>query len=161
MSLSQAFAAAVPAQHRATDPPNRLDVSDGDLHFAAAVVEADRLACSLLDAAWSLDGAAPADAQALRDLGDATARRLCYLLEPLAPVELDADRCVLQMRSTQPAATQQGKEYYELVIAGDRGATLHRYVVASGQGRQPAPMAFTRDVAARLVGDVAELLAQG
>lgn len=158
MSLSQQFAAAIPPHHDAGAGALAIEVAEGDARFGVELIEADRLACALLHGVWNCDGAALADAQALGDLGDEAARRLCYLLEPLSPFELDQDRCVLQMRSTTTAATAQGKEYYELVFRGDRSATLDRYLFAAGQPREAVPMSFTRDVARRLVGDVADVL---
>src|SRR4051812_38126577 len=57
-----------------------------------------------------LAGASMAD---VRRISDALAARLTYLLEPINPVEQDAEQCLVQMRSVPPHKDDDGRSYYE------------------------------------------------
>ena len=42
--------------------------------------------------------------------------RLTYLMEPIRPIEIDADACVAQLRSSPPQRDDDGRSYYELTV---------------------------------------------
>ena len=84
-----------------------------------------------------------------RDLTD----RVTYLLEPIGPVEVDHEKCVVQMRSLPPSKDDTSHSYYELLVRRGGSLSLCRYRKAPGDVRQPIPATVTREVLERLVGD--------
>lgn len=102
-----------------------------------------------------LSAASPAD---LKRLSDSLSRRLTYLLEPIAPIEVDAQECFVQLRSTPPAKDDDGRRYYELIVRRGGAIVLVRYEKSPGQPRIRVPAALTHEVIGRLVGDFAAVL---
>ena len=90
----------------------------------------------------------------LQQLSEAISARLTYLLEPIAPIEADADRCTVQMRSNPPLKDDDGRSYYELMAR--RGGELHlvRYRKEPGGPRERTIATVTTEVLTRLVGDL-------
>lgn len=91
----------------------------------------------------------------LTALGQDLGTRLHYLLEPVAPIEIDGDGVVLQMRSVPP--TDEGnkvRSYYELLVRSDQ-LLLRRYTTAAGQPRDDAEMTLTHELFGRLMEDFA------
>ena len=82
----------------------------------AEIDECDRLACAVRKFTFVTDRLAGADVERLRKISQALSSRLTYLLEPIGAVEIDADSCTLQMRSTQPQKDDDGTSYYELLV---------------------------------------------
>lgn len=86
---------------------------------------------------------------ASRDL----AARVNYLLEPIAPIETDAQGCSVQMRSNPPQKDDNGSRYYELLLRRGGSVSLCRYEKLSGQPRTRVPAALTHEVIGRLIDD--------
>ncbi|MEQ8788171.1 MAG: hypothetical protein RIC55_17820 [Pirellulaceae bacterium] len=128
-----------------------VDVSVGRLESQMLAV--DSLACAFESLTLStdrLDGAAIDD---LKSLSDRLAKQLNYLLEPISPVEVDADGCTVQMRSSPPQRDDDGSTYYELLVR--RGQlSLSRFHKAKGAARTLIPAQLTREVFQRLAGDL-------
>lgn len=131
-----------------------LQVSDGTRTLRCDVAEVDALACGF----WRLEledtALAGADVARLQRVAADLARRVTYLLEPIQPIEIDADRCVVQMRSVPPSKDDDGSKYYELLVTRDGALSLTRYGVDPVSGRQPIEAHVTREVFGRLVGDL-------
>ncbi len=102
-----------------------------------------------------LAGATAAD---LQRISKSLADRLTYLLEPISPIELDAQECVVQMRSNPPQKDDDGRSYYELLVRRGGEIALVRYRKENGATRQLIPATVTREVLLRLVGDFCEVL---
>jgi hypothetical protein len=93
----------------------------------------------------------------LKKVADSLERRLTYLLEPIAPIEVDADGCVVQLRSNPPARDDNGTRYYELLVRRGGELSLRRYQKQPGGVRQEIPAHTTREVFLRLVGDMSDV----
>ena len=57
-----------------------------------------------------------ADPRDLERIGKSLSERLTYLMEPISPIEIDADACVVQLRSNPPQRDDDGRSYYELIV---------------------------------------------
>jgi hypothetical protein len=99
-----------------------------------------------------------ADAARLERIGKALAARLTYLMEPISPIEIDADACVVQLRSHPPQRDDDGRSYYELLVRRGGDIALTRYRKENGDARQPITATVTREVLLRLVGDFCAVL---
>jgi hypothetical protein len=89
----------------------------------------------------------------LRAVSEDLSRRLTYLLEAISPIEVDAEQCVVQMRSNPPQRDEQGTSYYELLVRRSGELSLRRWTKTAGKVRQPLDAHVTREVFLRLVGD--------
>jgi len=101
------------------------------------------------------DALASAGIERLRDVSQKLAARLTYLLEPIAPVEVDAQQCVVQLRSNPPQRDEQGTSYYELLVRQGGELSLRRWTKEPGDVRRPLAAHVTREVLLRLAGDFA------
>lgn len=81
------------------------------------------------------------------------AKRVNYLLEPIAPIELDAQGCSVQMRSNPPQRDDNGRRYYELLIRRGGSIALCRFEKLPGQPRMRVPAVLTHEVVGRLIDD--------
>lgn len=157
MSLRSATEQAL-AQCTAASLPGVVAACDGDLELTSDLVALDSLACAfgrLTVGSPSLAGASEAR---LRQLSDTLSKRLNYLLEPIAPVEVDREQSVIQMRSKPPQKDDTGSTYYELLVRRGGDVTLRRYRKSPGQPREIIPAQVTREVFLRLVADFAAVL---
>lgn len=89
----------------------------------------------------------------LKTIGESLAIRLNYLLEPIRPIEIDKDACIIQLRSMPPAKGDQGTSYYELIVQPGR-IGLQRFNKQPSNTRQSVPANVTREVLARLASDM-------
>ena len=105
------------------------------------------------DASWP-----PPTRAELERIGKALAERLTYLMEPISPIEIDADACVVQLRSNPPQRDDDGRSYYELMVRRGGEIALARYRKENGDARQQIPATVTREVLLRLVGDFCAVL---
>lgn len=131
----------------------QLCVAEGGLRLECALTEVQPLACTfekLTLAADSLAGASMAD---LQKKSDELSSRLNYLLEPIGAVELDSEKCIVQMRSNPPQKDDDGTQYYELLVRKGGAITLCRYQQQPGNSRARIPAAVTQQVLLRLAGD--------
>jgi hypothetical protein len=133
--------------------PQLVEIDGGNSRLIGEFDECDRLACAVRKFAFTTDRLAGADVARLRKISQALSSRLTYLLEPIGAVEIDADSCTLQMRSTQPQKDDDGTSYYELLVRRGGEIGLLRYAKAPGQGRRVIVAHLTHEVLARLAGD--------
>ncbi len=84
--------------------------------------------------------------------------RLTYLMEPIRPIEIDADACVAQLRSSPPQRDDDGRSYYELTVRRGGDISLVRYRKEPGTPRQQIAANVTREVLLRLVDDFEAVL---
>jgi hypothetical protein len=115
----------------------------------------DTLGCAFQSFEVQVDALAAASMDRLKQVADALSRRLTYLLEPISPIEIDAQQCVVQLRSNPPQKDESGTSYYELLVAAGGRLSLSRYSKAPGNPRHPIAAQVTREVFLRLVADFA------
>jgi len=138
--------------------PATLAVNDSPRQLSCDVVERNSLAVSFNQLRLATDELASADAAELERIGKALATRLTYLMEPIAPVEIDAAACVVQLRSNPPQRDDDGRSYYELLVRRGGEIALTRFRKENGGIRRPIATTVTREVLLRLVGDFCTVL---
>ncbi len=89
----------------------------------------------------------------LSKMAEALAAKLNYLMEPIAPIEIDLDKCSVQLRSRPPRRSEATTSYYEVMVTVGGSIALVRYDKPKGSRRERVPMLLTREVMVRLVGD--------
>jgi hypothetical protein len=130
-----------------------LAVTDTGVRLEAEIVAVDALALAFNHLTVTRDALAAAPVEQLKTLAAALAKRLTYLLEPISPVEVDADQCIVQMRSSPPHRDDNGTRYYELLVRRGGELSLRRFEKQPGNVRQSIPAQVTREVFLRLVDD--------
>lgn len=92
----------------------------------------------------------------LRTWAERVAERATGLLEPLQVVEVDTLRGQALLRSEQPARRGEQLFYYEVLLTGNREASLRRYSAARiGEGRrEQVAFVLTHEALAKLAGDL-------
>ena len=118
----------------------------------------ESLGCAFTRLSVASDVLADATPQRLKDLGELLSSRLSYLLEPISPIEVDTEQCVVQLRSNPPQQGDGQSSYYELLVKKGGEITLCRYTKPKGQPRQISPAQVTREVLIRLVSDFSAAL---
>ncbi len=108
--LAQARAALQTAQG-----PFQLDLEEGSQRLACNFTALDSLACALDQFELSTTALAGKTPDELKRLGEKLSAQLTYLLEPINPIEFDAEQCVVQLRSNPAAA---GRGSHQLLRAG-------------------------------------------
>ncbi|MBX7074263.1 MAG: hypothetical protein K1X71_14045 [Pirellulales bacterium] len=120
----------------------------------AELAELNSLACSFRRMAVNDPALADASIDRLAKVSQGLANRLNYLLEPIQPIEVDADACVVQLRSCPPQQEEGRRSYYELVVKKPGVISLSRYTKAPGEPRAVATALVTREVFCRLANDL-------
>ncbi len=156
MSLAQQVEQAAERAAAVGDGPWHVEQADGDRRIACDLRAIENLACAfdrlqLDDAAW-----AGRPIERIRATAEELSRRLTYLLEPIRPIETDAERCVVQMRSSPPRADEDRTSYYELLVERGGSLSLVRFEKPAGEVRRKVPILVTREVFRRLIADFAE-----
>ncbi len=122
------------------------------------IVERNALAVSFNQVRLTTAELASADAARLERIGKALAAKLTYLMEPISPIEIDAQGCVVQLRSSPPQRDDDGRSYYELTVRRGGEIALSRYYKENRGARRPIAANVTREVLLRLVGDFSAVL---
>jgi hypothetical protein len=135
-----------------------LAASDLPRQLSCDVVERNSLAVSFNQLRLATVELASADVAELERIGKALAGRLTYLMEPIAPIEIDAASCVVQLRSNPPQRDDDGRSYFELLVRRGGEIALARFRKENGGARRPIPATVTREVLLRLVGDFSTVL---
>ncbi len=126
------------------EPPRRV---------VCSVTECNPLAVSFNELRLETSELASATPERLSQIGTLLSQQLTYLMEPISPIELDADACVVQLRSNPPQRDDDGRSYYELLVSRGGHVSLKRYRKEAGATRQGIVATLTREVLVRLVGD--------
>jgi hypothetical protein len=138
-----------PAVVAVTDGPRNLTCDVVERNSLAVVFKLLRLATTELASATAVD---------LERISSDLATKLTYLMEPIRPIELDVDACVVQMRSNPPQQDDDGRSYYELIVRRGGEIALARYRKEPGTPRQQISATVTREVLLRLAGDFSAVL---
>ena len=127
----------------------------GSKQAVCELLSLDSLACSVERLSVNNPALAGLPAAKLKDAASRLAARINYLLEPISPIEIDLQGCVVQLRSNPPQKNESGTSYYELLIGHSGEISLARYHCPPGALRILSSAFFTREVLLRLVGDFA------
>jgi hypothetical protein len=130
-----------------------LDVTAGSRHLTCDLVERNSLAVAFQALRVATPELATATSMDLERLAKDLSSRLTYLMEPIRPIEIDADACVAQLRSSPPQQDDDGRTYYELTVRRGGELSLARYRKEPGTARRQIPAHVTREVLLRLVDD--------
>lgn len=156
MSLSQNVTAELERLNCPTTTSQAVSTSDGPHRFECELAALDSLGCAFSRFELHSDRLATATIDQLKKVAEQLSSRLTYLLEAIKPVEVDADQCVVQLRSMPPHKSDTGTSYYELHVCRGGLLNLCRYQAQPGQPREQVPAHVTREVFLRLVQDFAE-----
>lgn len=97
----------------------------------------------------------------LRDRANRLCGKVTYLLEPLAPIEIDPLGARALVRSRSPRLKQDGLDYFELLATGDRKLSMRRFHYdADRRVRDAVPFALTNEQLECLVVDLADAVAE-
>ncbi|MEX0586231.1 MAG: hypothetical protein WD176_06290 [Pirellulales bacterium] len=136
-----------------------ITAADGDLKLTCELAALEALGCELVRLNVESPTLAGASADKLKKIATTLSGRLTYLMEPISPIEVDQQGCVVQLRSSPPQRNDDGAIYYELLVRRGGELTLARYRKVAGQDRQSVAAQLTREVLLRLVEDFANALA--
>jgi hypothetical protein len=136
-----------------------LEAAHDGLRLRCDLVALDALACAFTRLAVHSDAQPNMSMDEVRQVAERLAGRLTYLLEPISPIEIDADGCVVQMRSNPPQKEEDRTSYYELLVSRGGELSLSRYSRAQRAVREMIPAHVTREVFLRLVQDFSNALA--
>ena len=142
--------AATPAFAQGTQT---LAAEHAGQRFCCELTALDTLGCAFERFELRSDALADAGIDRLRAVSQNLSARLTYLLEPISPIEVDAEQCVVQMRSNPPQRDEHSTSYYELLVRKGGELSLRRWKKDSGDVRQPLAAQVTREVLLRLAGD--------
>lgn len=135
-----------------------LSVDDGLRQLSCQLTALDSLACAFTRLSLRADRLSTLSSEQLKKTAEQLSARLTYLLEPISPIEVDGQGCVVQMRSNPPQKEADSTSYYELLVSRSGELSLCRYTRTVGQPRQTIPAHVTREVLARLANDFAAVV---
>lgn len=127
-------------------------------HLTCELVGLDAIGCSFTRLSVASDELDGVSTDRLKAISEALAKRVTYLLEPISPIEIDAEGCVVQMRSNPPQKGEDGTYYYELLVHRGGELSLCRYHKLPGGQRERTSAHVTREVFFRLVEDFSAVL---
>jgi len=152
MTLKDQLSAAL--QSSAGTGPQTIDLTDGGRTLRLELAGLDRVGCEFTSLAVGAASLAGAGTAKLQQIAADLSARLTYLMEPIAPIEVDQDHCIVQMRSCPPQKNDDGTTYYELLVKAGGELSLGRFTKPPGAVRQATTAQVTREVLLRLVGDL-------
>ena len=131
----------------------RVAATAGPRLVRCEVDQCDQMAVAVYELVLETSELANVEVAKLQAASKALCERVTYLLEPISPIETDADSCVVQMRSTPPQHQEAGRFYYELFLRRGGSVAMYRYEKQPGAMRQRVPATLTHEVLGRLVDD--------
>jgi hypothetical protein len=131
-------------------------VADGPRSVRCHLFQCDSLGAAISDFCLKTLELTATDIARLETASRALCQRVNYLLEPIAPIEIDATGCIVQMRSNPPHHDDNGLKYYELTMRQGGSVALCRYEKQPGNTRAVVPATLTYEVISRLVKDFSQ-----
>jgi hypothetical protein len=129
----------------------------GVISVATRFVAVDTLGCAIHEIVATVPVLNSAPVATLENLVRGLCGRVTYLLEPIGPIEIDAQAATVLARSVPPAKEPGRTSYYEIVAATPGIVTLRRFLRAEGSDdREQVAMHLTHEVLKRLVHDLVE-----
>ncbi len=136
-----------------------VEAIDGPRTLSCHLVALDSLACAFMKLALADETLSHKSTDELKTIAERLSSRLTYLLEPISPIEIDSQGCVVQLRSSPPHKESDKTCYYELLVSRGGTLSLCRYERAAGQARQSVAAHVTREVLVRLAADFCHAVA--
>lgn len=133
--------------------PGLIDVAEAGQHLVCELAGLESLGCEFTRFSLTAGRLASAGIDELKTVSEALSARITYLLEPIRPIEADAEQCVVQLRSMPPSRDEGRATYYELLVRRGGELSLCRWAKAPGDRRQSMAAQVTREVFLRLVAD--------
>lgn len=130
-----------------------VDIAEGGQRLVCELTALETLGCEFTHFSLSAERLATAGIDELKKVSEALSARINYLLEPIRPIETDAEQCVVQLRSMPPARDEGRSTYYELLVRRGGELSLRRWAKPPGDERQAIAAQVTREVFLRLVAD--------
>ncbi len=155
MSLQNEIKRSLAAAGTFSSGQQVVEASDGPRRIACELVALDSLACAFNRLTLHADSLTQLSTDQLKSAAEQLSARLTYLLEPISPIEIDSQGCMVQLRSSPPQKDDNGTSYYELLVSRAGQISLIRYSRAPGATRTIIPAQVTREVLLRLVSDFA------
>src|SRR5262245_43032386 len=135
-----------------------VDITSGSRRLTCDLVERNSLAVAFQVLRVATPELASATSASLERIAKSLSERLTYLMEPIRPIEIDADACIAQLRSSPPQRDDDGRSYYELTVRRGGEIALARYRKESGKPREQIAAHVTREVLLRLTADFEAVL---
>ena len=151
MSLRENILSQLPATIGKTH--QRLTAAGGPRSVRCEVDQCDQLAVAVYELTLESNELANVEVSKLQAASASLCSRVTYLLEPISPIETDAESCVVQMRSTPPQQQEDGRFYYELNLRRGGSVSMYRYEKNPGSVRQRVAANLTHGVLGRLIDD--------
>ena len=151
MSLAKQLLADLAAAAGQQSQP--FSISAGPRTLRCHAVQCDAFAATIDELVLETPELAAATVAQLQAASQSLSKRVNYLLEPIAPIETDAQGCSVQLRSNPPQRDDNGRRYYELLLRRGGSISLCRFEKQPGQPRVRVPAALTHEVIGRLVDD--------
>jgi hypothetical protein len=133
-----------------------ISVSEGVLQLDCELVALDKLGCAFQELRFIDPALQAASVETLGRVAQGLSERLNYLLEPIRPVEIDSERCIVQLRSNPPQQEAGQTCYYELLVTRQGYVSLIRWCKSAGNPRVQVAAQVTREVLIRLAGDLSQ-----
>jgi hypothetical protein len=156
MTLKDQLQSQLAATAAFAGPAQTVEAVDGDLRLRCELEALDRTGCEFTRLSVTTPRLAGAATDRLQQIAADLSAGLTYLLEPISPVEVDHEQCVVQMRSNPPQKNDDATTYYELIVRAGGELSLCRFSKQVGNVRHNVPAQVTREVLLRLAGDFAE-----
>jgi len=131
----------------------RITVDEGLRTLRCEVDQCDPMAAAVYEFVLESSELANVEIAALQQASQSLCDRVNYLLEPISPIETDAESCVVQMRSNPPLENELSRCYYELYLRRGGAISLSRYEKNPGEIRSRVPVTLTHEVLGRLCED--------
>ncbi len=138
--------------------PHTITVRGDGYTLTCELAGVGALGCAVNHLSVQSERLAEASIDQLKVKAEHLAAKLTYLLERVAPIEIDSEGCAVQLRSDPPHREADERSYYELLVRRGGELSLRRYRQESRQSREPVAAQLTREVLSRLAADLVEAL---
>jgi hypothetical protein len=155
MSLSRKIVAALDSRPDAGAMSCALTAEDGPHRLTLHLTASGPVGLAFDALEFATTARPEWSSEALLAWGEALARRVSYLMEPLVVLENDTLGGTVELRSHAPTARADRRSYYEVRLG--RQGTLRLARVCFDEAtrrRSPASCQMTREVLERLIDDI-------
>ena len=142
--------------------PRRVEMtSPAGLVLSVDFLAVDKMSCSLESLTLQVPALVGREVCVLNQWAENLSRRVPYLLESIAPIEIDDSGHQVLIRSNPPDLSQGATQFYEVLLSAQANGTflLKRYRTESGQpGRESVDILLTNQTLKKLVNDLVDTI---